>query len=96
VVETSFHSLSVGNGGSGKRSARRGPVYRFFKETMPKSSARQRSLHTLAQHLMAQLPSPYRSHAQLRWRLTGIIHPNSAEGTPRLGWLNMPLLGEFS
>jgi hypothetical protein len=27
------------------------------KETMPKSSTRQGSLHTLAQRLMAQLPS---------------------------------------
>jgi hypothetical protein len=57
VVETSFHSLSVRYGGSGKRSARRGPVYHFSKEAMPKSSTRQRSLHTLARHLMAQLPS---------------------------------------
>jgi hypothetical protein len=29
----------------------------FSKEVMPKSSTRQRSLHTLAQHLMAQLLS---------------------------------------
>jgi hypothetical protein len=29
----------------------------FFKEAMPKSSKRQRSLHMLARHLMAQLPS---------------------------------------
>jgi hypothetical protein len=29
----------------------------FSKEAMPKSSKRQRSLHTLARHLMAQLPS---------------------------------------
>ena len=29
----------------------------FLKNAMPKSSARQRSLRTLAQHLMAQLPS---------------------------------------
>jgi hypothetical protein len=29
----------------------------FFKEAMPKSSKRQRSLHTLARHLMAHLPS---------------------------------------
>jgi hypothetical protein len=29
----------------------------FFKESMPKSSKRQRSLHTLARYLMAQLPS---------------------------------------
>ena len=29
----------------------------FLKEAMPKSSARQRSLHTLSEHLIAQLPS---------------------------------------
>jgi hypothetical protein len=29
----------------------------FLKDAMPKSSARQRSLCTLAQHLMVQLPS---------------------------------------
>jgi hypothetical protein len=57
VVETSLHSLSVRYGGSGKRSARRGPVYHFFQRSHAKSSKRQRSLHTLARHLMAQLPS---------------------------------------
>jgi hypothetical protein len=56
VVETYLHSLSVRYGGSGKWSARRGPMY-HFKEAMPKSSKGQRSLHTLARHLMAQLPS---------------------------------------
>jgi hypothetical protein len=34
-----------------------GPVYPFFQGAMPKSLNRQRSLHTLARHLMAQLPS---------------------------------------
>jgi hypothetical protein len=29
----------------------------FSKESMLKSSSRQRSLHTLARHLMTQLPS---------------------------------------
>jgi hypothetical protein len=29
----------------------------FLKGAMPKSSARQRSLHTLSEHLIAQLPS---------------------------------------
>jgi hypothetical protein len=34
-----------------------GPVYRFFQGAMPKSLNRQKSLHTLDRHLMAQLPS---------------------------------------
>jgi hypothetical protein len=29
----------------------------FLNEAMPKSSTRQRSLHMLAEHFMAQLPS---------------------------------------
>jgi hypothetical protein len=36
VVETSFHSLSVRNGGSDKRSAWRGLVYRFFQRSHAK------------------------------------------------------------
>jgi hypothetical protein len=60
VVEASFRSLNVRYGESGKRSARRGSyvlIFFFFQGAMPKSSNRQESLHTLAQHLMAQLPS---------------------------------------
>jgi hypothetical protein len=33
VVETSLHSLSVRYGGSGKWSARRGPMYHFFQRS---------------------------------------------------------------
>jgi hypothetical protein len=87
VVETSFHSLSVGMEGLASGLLEEVLCTDFFKEAMPKSSTRQRSLRTLAQHLMAQLPSPYRSHAQLRWRLTGIIRPNLLKGHHALdGW----------
>jgi hypothetical protein len=34
-----------------------GPVYQFFQGAMLKSSNRQKTLHMLARHLMAQLPS---------------------------------------
>jgi hypothetical protein len=57
VGETSSHALSMKYGRSGKRSAREGPVYHFSQKDTSKSSARQRSLRTLAKHLMAQLPS---------------------------------------
>jgi hypothetical protein len=55
VVETSSHSLSEGNGGSGKPSARGVLCIDFLKEAMPKSSTSRGSLRTLARHLMAQL-----------------------------------------
>jgi hypothetical protein len=55
VVEASFQSLSKGNGGSGKPTARESPVYHFLEEAMPESSLAEGSLHTLARHLMAQL-----------------------------------------
>jgi hypothetical protein len=57
VVEASFHSLSEGM--EGLASCLPEEVLRidFLKDAMPKSSTRQRSLLTLAQHLMAQLPS---------------------------------------
>jgi hypothetical protein len=55
VVETSPHSLSVRYGGSGKLSAREGPVYQFFQRSHAESSTSQRGLHTLTRHLMAQL-----------------------------------------
>jgi hypothetical protein len=57
VVETSFHSLSEGMEGLASRLLEEVLCIDFLKETMPKSSTRQRSLRTLAQHLMAQLPS---------------------------------------
>jgi hypothetical protein len=57
VVETSFHSLSEGMEGLERRLPEEVPCIDFFKETMPKSSTRKRSLRTLAHHLMAQLPS---------------------------------------
>jgi hypothetical protein len=42
VVETSPHSLSARYGGSGKRSAREGPVYPFFQRSHAESSTSQR------------------------------------------------------
>jgi hypothetical protein len=57
MVETSLHALSAGYGGPGQRSARKGPVYHFSKEAMPSPRLARGSLHTLARHLMAQLPS---------------------------------------
>jgi hypothetical protein len=69
VVETSFHSLSVRNGRSGKRSARRGPAYRLFqKKTMLKSSKRQRSLHTLAQLPSLQEPCAVKMALEERYQ----------------------------
>jgi hypothetical protein len=55
VVETSPHALSVRYGGSGKRSAREGPVYHFSKEAMPSPRLARGGLHTLTRLLMAQL-----------------------------------------
>jgi hypothetical protein len=57
VVETSFRSLNVGMENLASGLLEGGPVYQFFQGAMPKSSNRQESLHTLAQCLMAQLPS---------------------------------------
>jgi hypothetical protein len=46
VVETSLHSLSVKYGGSGKQSAREGPVYPFFQKIHDESStSRRRPAH---------------------------------------------------
>ena len=55
----------------------------FSKEAIMSPRPAGGSLHTLAQHLIAQL-LPLRSHAQLRWRLTKNTRPNLAEGTPSL------------
>jgi hypothetical protein len=55
VVEASPHSLNVRNGGSGKWTAREGPVYPFFHRSHVKFSTRQGGLYMLAQLLMAQL-----------------------------------------
>jgi hypothetical protein len=55
VVETSPHSLSVRYGGSGKRSAREGPVYPFFQRSHAESSTSQRRSAHASSHLMAQL-----------------------------------------
>ena len=52
----------------------------FSKEAMLNYLKRQRSLHTLAQHLMAQLP-PGVSHAELRWRMTEECRPDVIEET---------------
>ena len=41
-----------------------------LNKVVPKSSTRQRSLRTLAEHFMAQLP-PGASHAELKRRVTG-------------------------
>jgi hypothetical protein len=57
VVETSFHSLSVGMEGLVGGLLERVLCTNFSKDAMSKSSKRQRSLRTLAWHLMAQLPS---------------------------------------
>jgi hypothetical protein len=46
VVETSPHSLNAKNGGSGKRTAREGPVYPFFQRSHAEfSTSRRRSAH---------------------------------------------------
>jgi hypothetical protein len=57
VVETSFHSLNKGMEGLASRLPEEVLCIDFLKEAMPKSSTQQRSLRTLAQHLMAQLLS---------------------------------------
>jgi hypothetical protein len=57
VVETSFHSLSEGMEGLASRLPKEVLCINFLKGAMLKSSTRQRSLRTLAQHLMVQLPS---------------------------------------
>jgi hypothetical protein len=54
VVETSPHSLIAKYGGSGRRSAREGPVSPFSERAMPEFST-SRSLHAIARHLMNQL-----------------------------------------
>ena len=57
MVETSLHALSAGYGGPSQRFAQKGPVYHFSKEAMPSPRLARGSLHTLARHLMAKLPS---------------------------------------
>jgi hypothetical protein len=57
VVETSFRSLNKGNGGSGEPPAPEVLCIDSLNKAVPKSSTRQRSLRTLAEHFMAQLPS---------------------------------------
>ena len=66
----------------------------FSQRSHAESSTNQKSLHMLTQHLMAQLP-PCMSHAQLRWHLMKDIRLSLIEGTPCLGGLSTPLLGEF-
>ena len=57
MVETSFHSLSEGTEGLENRLPEEVLCINFIKDAMLKSSARQRGLHTLFEHLIAQLPS---------------------------------------
>jgi hypothetical protein len=57
VVETSFHLLSEGMEGLASRLLTEVMFVDFLKEAIPNSSTQQRSLHTPAQHLMAQLPT---------------------------------------
>jgi hypothetical protein len=58
------------------------PCTGSFHGSHAESSTRQESLHTLIQHLKAQLP-PGASHAELRWRMTGECRPDLIEETPR-------------
>jgi hypothetical protein len=53
----------------------------FPTEAMPMSSTHQGSLHTLIQHLRAQLPLNM-SHAKLRWRMTEECRLDLIEQTP--------------
>jgi hypothetical protein len=57
VVEISYHSLSEGMEGLASRLPEEVLCIDFLKEAIPKSPTQQRSLCTLAQHLMAQLLS---------------------------------------
>jgi hypothetical protein len=64
VVETSFHSLNEGNGGSGEPPARRGPVYRFSQrshaevlDSTEKSAHASRALHGSATLLTGAMRS---------------------------------------
>jgi hypothetical protein len=57
VVETSFRSLSEGMESLVSHLLSEVLCIDFLKEAMLESSTRQRSLHTLAEHLMVQLPS---------------------------------------
>jgi hypothetical protein len=75
VVEASHHSLNAKNVGPGKRTARESPVYSFlFKEAMSSSRPAGGGLHTLAQHLLAQLLFPCRGHVKLRRHLMKDFH----------------------
>ena len=57
------------------------PCTGSFHGSHAESSTRQESLHTLIQHLKAQLP-PSTSHAELRWHMTGECKPDLIEETP--------------
>jgi len=65
-----------------------------FHEIHGESSTRQGSLHMLIQYLRAQLP-PSKSHAELRWRVTGGCRPDLIEETPYIEGPGTPLLGEM-
>ena len=56
----------------------------FLKDAMPKTSTRQRSLRTLAQHLMAQLPS-LQEPCVVKVALEKDISTSFTEGTPSSG-----------
>jgi hypothetical protein len=92
VVETSPHSLIAGDGGSGEAICSRSPVcIDFLKDAMPKSSTQQRSLRTLAQHLMAQLPS-LQGPCAVKMALKEDFSTSLTEKTSSLGSLGTPLL----
>jgi len=95
VVEASHHSLNAKNVGPGKQTARESPVYSFlFRESMSSSRPAGGCLHTLAQHLLAQILLPCKGHVKLRRHLMKDFRPN-IDWRDAMPWrASAPLLGK--